>query len=114
MEMNRWLIIMLFHILVNGPLMIYIGYNKPINIYFYWILLIIGIIILMDVIYKLYKKKMNAWLYVYLILFIPLFIYTGYLGIMKEEIQGYNYDFILTIGIGALGYHLIQLKKKYF
>lgn len=109
MEIDKWLIIILVHMFVNGPLMIYIGYNKPINVYFYWILLIIGIIILIRVLYKLYNKEMSAWFYVHLILFAPLFIYTGYLGIMREQISGYNYNFILAIGMGALGYHLIEL-----
>ena len=34
--MDRWLMIMLSHLLINGPLMIYIGYTKATNIYVFY------------------------------------------------------------------------------
>ena len=107
--MNIHKLISIVHILVNGPLMMYIGFFKPKNILFYWLLLIIGIVLILDIIYKYHKKKIHAWLLVHLILFAPLFIYTGYLGIKKEKIPYYCYSFILAIGIAAFGYHLIKL-----
>lgn len=100
-----------FHVVFNGPYMIYIGYAQPKNIIFYWILFLIGIFLILDIIYKYYKNKMHAWLYVHLILFAPLFIYTGYLGIKKDKIPYYLYSFLLAIGIAAVGYHLIKLLK---
>ena len=107
--MNKHQLISLIHILINGPLMIYIGYFKPKNMIFHWILLILGILLVIDIIYRYIQKKIHAWLIVHLILFAPLFIYTGYLGIRKEKIPYYLHSFILAIGIAALGYHLIKL-----
>lgn len=107
--MDKHKIISLVHVILNGPLMIYIGYFKPKNIIYYWLLLIIGLSLMVDILYRYYKNNIHAWLLVHLILFSPLFIYTGYLGIKKEKIPYYLYSFILAIGIAALGYHIIKL-----
>ena len=107
--MNKHILISLIHIFINGPLMIYIGYFKPKNIIFYWILLLIGIGLILDILYKYVKNNIHAWLVIHLILFAPLFAYTGYLGINKEKIPYYLHSFILAIGIAALGYHILKL-----
>lgn len=107
--MNKHTLISIIHILINGPLMIYIGYLKPENIIFYWILMLIGIGLIFDVLYRYYKNNLHAWLVVHLLLFAPLFIYTGYLGIKNDKIPYYLHSFILAVGISALGYHIIKL-----
>ena len=107
--MNIHKLISIIHVLINGPLMMYIGFFKPKNILFYWLLLVIGISLILYILYKYHKKKIHAWLLVHLILFTPLFIYTGYLGIKKEKIPYYLYSFILAVGIAAVGYHLLKL-----
>lgn len=89
--------------------MIYIGYVKPKHKLFYWLLLLIGIGLILDILYKYYKNTMHAWLVIHLILFAPLFLYTGYLGINDKKIPYYLHSFILAIGIAALGYHLIKI-----
>ena len=88
--------------------MIYYGYFKPKNIIFHWILLIIGILLILDILYRYLKNKMHAWLYVHLFLFAPLFIYTGYLGVNKIKIPYYLHSYILAIGLAALGYHVLK------
>ena len=107
--MNKHTLISLIHVFINGPLMIYIGYFKPKNIIFYWILFLIGIGLILDILYRYVKNNIHAWLVIHLILFAPLFAYTGYLGINKEKIPYYLHSFILAIGIAALGYHILKL-----
>ena len=109
--MDNWLMIMISHIIINGPLMIYIGYTKASNIYVYYLLLILGLFMLGYLLFKWSKDEMSAWLYIHLFVYVPLFMYTGYLGVNNKEIPWYNYEFILAIGIAATGYHLIKLKN---
>jgi len=52
---------------------------------------------------------MYAWLYVHLVLFVPLFIYIAYHRIINQKIPNYTYSFLLAIGIAAFGYHLVRL-----
>ena len=107
--MNKHLIIHIFHIIIFGPLLIYIGYSKPSQIYFYYILGILGILLLADIFYRFITNKMYAWLYVHLFLFVPLFIYIAYHRILNQKIPNYTYSFLLAIGIAAFGYHLVRL-----
>ena len=111
--MDRWLMIMLSHLLINGPLMIYIGYTKASTIYVFYLLFILGIFMLGYLGFKWFKNEMSAWLYVHLLVYIPLFMYTGYLGINNMEIPWYNYEFILAIGVAASGYHLLKIIDHY-
>ena len=107
--MNYKILNSLVHVGFNGPLMMYIGYTKPKHKFFYWLLLVLGILILIDLLYKLYTNNLRAWLVVHLVLFVPLFIYTGYLGISSKNIDYYYYSFLSAIGIAAFGYHLVKL-----
>ena len=107
--MNSHTIISLFHLFVNGPYMIYIGLMKPKSNIFYIILFLVGLLVLIDIIYKLIKRNFSAWYFVHLFLFAPLFLYGGYLGIKEEKIPQYVYSFLLAIGLAAFFYHLIKL-----
>ena len=107
--MNKHLLIHLFHIIILGPLLIYIGYSKPDQLYFYYILGLLGIFLFFDILYRLITNKMYAWLYVHLILFVPLFIYIAYHRIINQKIPSYTYSFLLAIGIAASGYHIVRL-----
>ena len=107
--MNKHLLIHLFHIIIFGPLLIYIGYSKPDQLYFYYILGILGILLLIDILYRIITNQMYAWLYVHLFLFVPLFIYIAYHKILNQKIPNYTYSFLLAIGIAAFGYHLVRL-----
>ena len=115
LNIDRWLLIMLFHIFFNGPLLIYIGYVKPTDIYLYLYLLLKASTFLVYLLYKLYTtSNLSPWLYVHLILFMPLFIYVGYLGTYNLTIPNYLYEFLIAIGLGAIAYHLYKLKNYSF
>ena len=112
--MDYWFLIILQHLLINGPLMIYIGYIKPKHIFYYYLLFIIGLVFAIHLLFKyLGEQKLSAWLYVHLLIHIPLFMYVGYLGINNMKIAWYYYEFILALGIAAMGYFSVKLYKYY-
>jgi hypothetical protein len=109
--MNINLIISLVHVFFTGPLLIYIGLTKPINIIYYYILLLLAVIITIAFIYRYLYKQLYAWLYVHLLLFATLLYSIFYLKITNNKIPYYLYSFLLAIGIAAIGYHLIRIFK---
>lgn len=106
------LIISLIHILINGPIFIYIGIVMPYNILFYILLLLLAIIIIISFIYRYINKQLYAWLYVHLLLFATLLLYICYLRFTQQNIPKYLYSFLTAIGIAAIGYHIIKLFRK--
>ena len=109
--MDKHQIISLIQILRNGPYLIYLRLFQPTGIIFYYLLFIYSLIVLADILYRIFNKQSHAWLYVHLILFVPLFLYIGYLGITKKEIKYYYFGFLLAIGLAAFFYHLLKFFK---
>ncbi len=109
--MNYMILNSLTHVLFNGPIMMYIGYTHPKHIFFYWLLLVLGILVLLLLLYKILTIEARAWLVVHLLLFAPLFIWIGYLGVTRSTIPKYYYSFLTAIGIAAFGYHLVKIVK---
>jgi hypothetical protein len=107
--MNIHLIISLIHILITGPLLIYIGIIKPNNIIFYWILLLLAIIIVIAFIYRYLYKQLYAFLYVHLLLFATLLFSISYLKFREEKIPYYLYSFLIAIGFASIGYHFVKI-----
>ena len=103
--MNLDLIISLVHVLITGPLFIYIGLTKPANMIYYYALLLLAVIIVLAFIYRYLHKG----LYVHLLLFASLLISIFYLKIMHKEVPYYLYSFLIAIGIAAIGYHLMKI-----
>lgn len=112
--MNLDLIISLVHVFITGPLFIYIGLTKPINMIYYYILLLLAVIIVLAFIYRYLYKQLYAWLYVHLLLFASLLFSIFYLKIMNKEVPYYLYSFLIAIGIAAIGYHLIKIFKSIY
>lgn len=108
---NIHFIVSIIHILIIGPLFIYIGIVKPINILFYVILTLFAIIISISFIYKYIYKKLYEWLYIHLLLFASLLFYISYLKFTKQIIPNFLYSLLIAIGFGALGYHIVKLIK---
>jgi hypothetical protein len=46
------------------------------------------------------------------LLFVPLILYVGYLGVKEEKIPYYLFSFMQAIGTGAIGHQAISLIKK--
>lgn len=109
---NIHFIISLIHILIIGPLFIYIGIKRPTNNLFYFLLAIFAIIIVISFIYRYIYKQLYEWLYVHLLLFASLLFYISYLKFTKEKIPNFLYSFLIAIGFGAIGYHITKIIRK--
>ena len=109
---NTDFIISLIHIFITGPLFIYIGIKKPINILFYILLLFLAIIIVIAFIYRYIYKQLYAWLYVHLLLFASLLFYISYLKFTKKVIPNFLYSLLIAIGFAAIGYHFTKIIRK--
>ena len=99
------------HILFIGPFLIYIGLKKPSNNNFYMILLLLALIIITSFYDRHKNNRLNAWLYIHLLLFVLLLSSICYLKFYNKDIPYYLYSFLVAVGCGAFGYHLIKLIK---
>ena len=109
------LIIHLFHILIVGTLFLYVGVqNSKIPGFMYYVLLVLGIIIIFYHSYKGYIKvlnKKNPWVSLIHILIVgPLLIYIGY---NKEKTPRWAYEILLMLGFAAIGYHGYYIVNSY-
>ena len=57
------------------------------------------------------NNKGYKWLYIHLLIFVPVILIVSYLGIKEEKIPYYLFSFLQAIGVGAVGHHLINLIK---
>lgn len=102
------LLVNIFHALLIGPFLIYVGMIKPPQPWVYYALLTVGILIAIKFIVSLIMNK-NDWYVVHLILFAPLLIYAG---IKQKESPNIVFSLLLAVGCAALGYHVIRIMQK--
>lgn len=108
--MDKNTLVSLFHVLFVGPFLFFVGFWRPIDSWYYWILFAMGLIILSFVGYYWYNGEMRAWFYIHLLLFSVILLRTSYRKIWGGGvIPYYLYSFLEAIGIAAFGYHLIKL-----
>ena len=101
----------LFHILIVGPCLLYVGIMRSnMNKWVYHILLLVGIIIIL---YHIYKTIINLnsgkryWVNVLHILLIgPLLAYIGY---NKGDVSRKFFEFTLMLAFAGIGYHTYYL-----
>lgn len=102
----------LLHILIQGPLLIYIGHNKnKTPDMAFSLLLIMGIMIPFIVRFpkKQIKSSYNKILYLHYLLIMPSFIYLGYKG---NNINPRLYQPLFYTGIIISLYHAYKLSKR--
>lgn len=97
----------IFHVLVTGPSLLYIGLNKPENPLIYTIALLSGILLGLFFVFKLYIQKYDSpWLKLHLAIFVPLLIL---LGIRGRQSPPFLFSVLTAIGCAAIGYHGIKI-----
>ena len=101
----------LFHIIIIGSLLIYVGIKKnTLSPTFYYGLLILGIYVFLYHGFKVYSKivnKINPWInIIHIAIFSPLLFYIGY---NKGNVSNYYYEILLMIGFAVVGYHSYYL-----
>jgi hypothetical protein len=109
--MDSQTIIHLFHILIVGSLFLYVGINRE-NIYksLFPVLLILGFIIILYHLYKMYNYFSNGKSYwvnlIHVFIVGPLLVYIGYYGINTSR---KFFELLLMLGFASIGYHLYYL-----
>jgi hypothetical protein len=109
--MDSQTIIHLFHILIVGSLFLYVGINRE-NIYkpLFPLLLILGFIIILYHLYKIYNYFSNGKSYwvnlIHVFIVGPLLVYIGYYGINTSR---KFFELLLMLGFASIGYHLYYL-----
>jgi len=109
--MNYNTFLHLFHILIVGPCLLYIGIMRSnMHKYIFNMLLFFGITIIM---YHIYKAVINInigksyWVNILHIMLIgPLLVYIGY---YKGDVSRKFFEFILMLGFAGIGYHMYYL-----
>lgn len=100
----------LIHILFSGPLLMYVGYAKPENIWIYRALLATGITVCIMFAYKMYVMRpwseRHVWFALHAVVFAGLLIYVGLKGTSSPQVA---FSLLLTVGIAAFGYHLVRM-----
>ncbi len=108
---NRYLLTQLGHILILGPLLLYIGISKPPQKWLYHILLILGIIAILVFILKLILAWSSVFWVLWHILFIGIILI--WVGVKKESSPSFLFNLLIIIGSAAIGYNLIKLLKRF-
>ena len=105
--LDKHTIIHLFHILLVGPLFIYVGIKREtIPKLMFPFLLVLGAFITLSHMYLAYNKFKQgqcAWVnYIHFLIIGPLLVYIGYQGL--ETTRKY-FEMLLLLGMAAIGYH---------
>ena len=114
MNFDKHTIIHLFHILLVGPLFIYVGIKREtIPKLMFPFLLVLGAFITvyhMYLAYNKFKQGQSAWVnYIHFLIIGPLLVYIGYQGL--ETTRKY-FEMLLLLGMAAIGYHGYYLIEK--
>ena len=105
------LFVHLFHLLFVGSLFLYVGIARDhLPKWMYPVLLVLGAIIIVYHIYKIYVNKgKQQWInYIHILFVGPLLLYIGY---KKRETSRKYYELLLMLGFAAIGYHGYYLVK---
>jgi len=103
--MDKRSIVSLFHILVIGPALIYVGRSYGLMPdWTFWVLLLSGAFIFLYHGMKVYKLGFEiGWIYaLHAILYAPLMMYIGY---RKTEAFMGAYTTMIMLGFAAIGFH---------
>lgn len=107
MKLDKHTIIHLFHILLVGPLFLYVGIKRDaIPSLMFPFLLVLGIFITIYHAYLAFNKfrqGLSAWVnYIHFLIIGPLLVYIGYNGL---ETSRKFYELLLLLGMSTIGYH---------
>jgi hypothetical protein len=108
---NRYLLTQIGHILILGPLLLYIGISKPPQNWLYQILMILGIIAISTFLMKLILAWSTLFWTMWHILFISIILI--WVGVKKDKSPSFLFNLLIIIGSAAIGYNLIKLLKRF-
>lgn len=107
MQLDKHAIIHLFHILLVGPLFLYVGIKRnSIPIFMFPFLLVLGTFIIIYhayLAYNKFKQGVSAWVnYIHFLIIGPLLVYIGYHSL---ETSRKYFELLLLLGMATIGYH---------
>lgn len=104
------MLVNLFHILLIGPYLIYVGLAKPSFWWVYVVLLLLALLVLITFMMHVVKGNVPPWIMVHGLLFTVLLGYMGILGVFygRDKVPDYTFAFTLAIGLAALAYHSVK------
>lgn len=108
---NRYLLTQLGHILILGPLLLYIGMLKPPQKWLYTILIILGLIAILVFLLKLILAWSSLFWVLWHILIIGIILI--WVGIKKDQSPSFLFILLVIIGSAAIGYNLSKLMKRF-
>ena len=114
MEIDKHIVLSMFHILLIVPFFLYIGYQRgatPQWVYMATFVIgaIIGIYHGYKFVIRVLTRSEYAWINaIHFILVAPLLLYIGY---HKKNTPRFAYELLLMLGFAAGGYHLFSLVK---
>ena len=108
---NKNNFIYFFHILIVGPLFLYIGIkNIQTNEYIFTFIEYLGIILILYHSFKAYTKIMNnksAWInYFHIFLIGPLLVIIGY---YKKDTTNKYFQLVIMAAMATIGYNIYKL-----
>ena len=114
--MNYGTIVHLVHMLLSGPLLIYVALAQPHNKYVYWLLMALGVAICAKFAYTAFTTELSqrhVWYAIHAVLFAALLGYVGYKGSAESGgVPRVGYSLLLAVGIAAVGYHTVRLIQE--
>jgi len=115
MKLDKHAIVNIFHILLVGPLFLYVGIkHDTLSKYMFTFLLVLGIFITiyhMYLAYNKFKEGISAWVnYIHFLIIGPLLVYIGYNGL---ETSRKFFELLLLLGMAAIGYHGYYLAQNF-
>jgi len=112
--MNHGTIVHLVHMLMSGPLLIYVALAQPKTQYVYWLLMVLGVAICAKFAYTAFTTELSqrhVWYAIHAVLFASLLVYVGYMGVYSE-VPRIGYSLLLAVGIAAVGYHTVRIVQE--
>lgn len=107
-------LVRLVHILVTGPLLIWIGLKEPKLPWVYKLLFAIGALLLIIFgVKSIIGQSLNIWYLIHAILFSSLLLYAGVQGMQgSNSVPRVTFGLLLAVGIAAFGYHSVRLVQS--
>lgn len=98
----------ILHILLIGPLLMYVGLMKPAQTWVYYALGTLGLGIFIRFLWEFASSKLSqrsVWYVLHFTLFAGLLLVAAWYGPTAPQIV---FSLLLAVGVAALGYHSIR------
>jgi hypothetical protein len=106
------LAVQLFHILLFGPFLIYVGFAIPPQDFVYQMVLALGFLVILSFIAAIIKeptREIGGWLLWHIVVISGLLLWCG---IQKTQTPPIVFSLLIALGFAAIGYHALRLVQS--